>query len=90
MPNIAARLGQHPRSLRRALDREGTTFAALRDEVLHTVARELLSLTPIHISDISLALNYANTGAFTNAFRRWSGSAPSEWRRSHAVRKGAD
>ncbi|MCA8879542.1 MAG: AraC family transcriptional regulator ligand-binding domain-containing protein [Rhodobacteraceae bacterium] len=85
MPEIAVRLQLHPRTLRRALEREGTTFAALRDEVLHTVARELLSLTTLHVSDIALALNYAHTGAFSNAFRRWSGTTPSEWRRLHAV-----
>ncbi|MCG6870198.1 MAG: AraC family transcriptional regulator [Gammaproteobacteria bacterium] len=85
MPEVAAQLRQHPRSLRRALEREDTTFAALRDEILYTVACELLTLTPLYVSDIALALNFANTGAFTSAFRRWSGTTPSAWRRVHAV-----
>jgi AraC-like DNA-binding protein len=87
MPDVAAQLRQHPRSLRRALEREGTTFTELQDEVLYAIARELLALTPLHVSHIALALNFANTGAFTSAFRRWSGTTPSQWRRVHAVRK---
>lgn len=87
MPEIAAQLRQHPRSLRRALEREGTTFLALRDEVRHTVARELLSLTPLPIGDIALALNFADPSAFTHAFRLWSGVSPTDWRRAHSAKR---
>jgi AraC-like DNA-binding protein len=85
MPEIAAQLRQHPRSLRRALEREGTTFTALRDEVHYTVARELLSLTQLRVSAIALALNFADISAFTHAFKNWSGTSPTEWRRTHSV-----
>ncbi len=85
MPEIAAEFGQHPRSLRRSLAREGTTFTALRDEVRGIVARELLSLTAMRIGDIALALNFADTSAFTHAFRLWSGTSPTDWRCAHGV-----
>ncbi|NDW44666.1 AraC family transcriptional regulator [Ruegeria sp. PrR005] len=83
MPEIAARLQQHPRSLRRALEREGTSFTAQRNEVRYIVARELLSLTALPIGDVALALNFADISAFTHAFRMWSGTSPTEWRRIH-------
>lgn len=83
MPEIALQLHQHPRSLRRALEKEGTSFTALRDEVRYTVARELLSLTSLLIGDIALALKFADISAFTHAFRLWSGTSPSNWRREH-------
>ena len=85
MPEIAAQLHQHPRSLRRALEREGTCFTALRDEVRFTVARELLSLTSLLIGDIALALNFADISAFTHAFLHWSGTSPTDWRREHTT-----
>lgn len=81
MTEIAAQLNQHSRSLRRALEREGTTSMALRDDVRYTVARELLSLTPLPVGDIALALNFAGNSAFTHAFHLWSGTSPTMWRR---------
>lgn len=83
MDDVAAHLHLHPRSLRRALAREGTSFTALRDEVRFTIARELLSLTPLLMRDIALALDFADTSAFTHAFRRWSGMSPTDWRRGN-------
>lgn len=85
MPEIAARLHRHPRSLRRALEREGTTFTALRDEVRYTVARELLSLTRLRVSDIAVALSFADISALTHAFHQWSGTSPTDWRRTHTA-----
>lgn len=85
MDDIAAHLHQHPRSLRRALDREGTTFTALRDEVRYTISRELLSLTPLLMRDIAMTLDFADTSAFTHAFRLWSGCSPTAWRSEHAA-----
>ena len=88
MPEVAAAIHQHPRRLRRALDREGTSFTALRDEVRYTVARELLSLTPLPVGDVALALNFADNSAFTHAFQLWSGTSPSEWRRTKSLEGG--
>ncbi len=80
MPLVAARLGYHPRTLRRALAREGTSFEAIKDEVRYAVARELLALTPLPISELALALNFTSQSGFTHAFRRWSGTSPTGWR----------
>ncbi|MBW8636876.1 AraC family transcriptional regulator [Hoeflea sp. WL0058] len=83
MPEISGRLGQHTRSLRRALEKEGTTFAALREEVRYTVARELLSLTPLPMSEIASALGFSGSSTFSHSFRHWSGTTPTNWRRKY-------
>ena len=88
MAAVASRLGLHPRTLRRALAREGTDFAALRDQLRQPVARELLSLTPLPVSDIALSLGFAGSSAFTHAFRRWSGTTPTAWRATHGIAGG--
>lgn len=81
MPEIARRLGMNPRSLRRALVREGATFEAVRDEIRYAVARDLLALTGLPASDIGMTLDLASPSSFVHAFRRWSGTTPVRWRR---------
>ena len=79
---VAEQLRVHPRTLGRRLDGEGCTFEQLKDEVRLTVARELLSTSEIGVSDIATTLGYATPSAFVRAFRRWTGSSPSAWRRA--------
>jgi AraC-like DNA-binding protein len=81
MPDVAARLGIHPRTLRRRLRQEGTQFETIKDEVRHAAARELLKLGALGIADIAFTLDYASVSSFVHAFRRWSGMSPGRWRR---------
>lgn len=81
MPEIADDLGLHPRTLRRRLADEGTSFDDLLDEVRRTMARELIELTDMPMSEISDALAFASPGVFTDWFRRAFGTAPSAWPR---------
>jgi AraC-like DNA-binding protein len=80
MDDMAARLGLHPRTLRRALAREATTFEAIRDQVRDTAARELLALTTRPMGDLAMTLDFASPNAFIRAFRRWNGCSPAAWR----------
>ena len=80
MTDVAGRLGLHPRTLRRRLHDEGTHFEAIKEEVRHTAARELLMLGALGIADIAFTLDYASVSAFVHAFRRWSGMSPARWR----------
>lgn len=81
MPEVAAHLSFHPRTLRRELEAEGTTFEALKDEIRYALARQFLSLTQLPAADIGHSLAYSTPSSFVHAFRRWSGTAPTEWRR---------
>jgi AraC-like DNA-binding protein len=80
MEDVAGRLGLHPRTLRRRLRQEGTSFEAIKDEVRHAAARELLMLGALGIADIAFTLDYASVSSFVHAFRRWSGMSPGRWR----------
>lgn len=81
MPAVAGELGLHPRTLRRRLHDEGQTFERLRDGVRFAVARELLGLTDIPVAEVGAFLGFETPGVFSRAFRRWSGTSPSRWRR---------
>ncbi|MCA3560117.1 MAG: AraC family transcriptional regulator ligand-binding domain-containing protein [Aestuariivirga sp.] len=78
---VAAHLNLHPRTMGRRLEEEGITFEQLKDEVRLAVARELLARTAMAVSDVAGSLGYATPSAFVRAFRRWTGTSPSAWRR---------
>lgn len=84
MPSVAKELGLHPRTLRRRLAGEGETFERLRDSVRYAVARELLELTGIPVAEVGAFLGFETPGVFSRAFRRWSGTSPSSWRRARS------
>lgn len=80
LERVAEELRTHPRTLNRRLQAEGTSFRELRNRARFDVARTLLAGTRMAVIDLALALGYADTSAFTHAFYRWAGKAPSEWR----------
>lgn len=88
METAASKLGLHPRTLRRRLSEEGRTFEDLRDEMRFTIARELLEMTDLTVSDISQVVALASPGVFAESFCRWSGMTPTKWRQQAASRAG--
>jgi AraC-like DNA-binding protein len=73
-----------PRTLRRHLLDERTSFAELRDEVRQMLADELLRGSRLSIEQIAERLGYAETASFISAFKRWHGTTPHAFRlRSH-------
>jgi AraC-like DNA-binding protein len=78
---VAGSLHLHPRTLRRRLAAEGTSFRALTNDVRATLAAELLSQVGLSVEQVARRLGYAETAAFNHAFSRWFGLAPNEYRR---------
>ncbi len=68
------------RTLQRRLSEEGVAFAALVAEVRKDQAQRLLSHSNVSVSEIAHRVGYADAGAFTRAFRGWSGTTPGEFR----------
>jgi len=77
---VAALLSMHSRTLNRRLRAFDTNFQALVDEGRFEIARQMLEDSALDVSQIALALDYADASAFTRAFRRWSGTTPARWR----------
>jgi len=80
----AKRVGLATRTLNRRLAAEGTSYLQLREEARYTIARQLLTGTRMQTNQVADQLGYANSSAFTRAFRKWSGKAPAAWRASKA------
>jgi AraC-like DNA-binding protein len=80
---VAALFGMHSRTLDRRLAPYGIGFQQLADESRFEIARQMLENSAMEIGRISELLDYAAPGAFTRAFRRWSGATPARWRMTH-------
>ena len=77
---IAKRLAMTVRTMHRRLVEAGTSFRAVRDEMLRQRAEELLRQGRVPIGEVSYLLGYAEPSNFHRAFRRWTGLTPAEWR----------
>ena len=78
---IAERLKMSSRTLRRKLEQEGTSFRELIDELRAHAAIKYVRDTDLTIEDVAYALGFSDAAAFRHAFRRWTKSAPHEYRR---------
>ena len=80
LPEIAGELAMHPRTLRRHLAEEGTSFRELLNAARATVAADLLGNVGLTVEEVSKRLGYADVSTFSHAFKRWHGVAPSAYR----------
>jgi AraC-like DNA-binding protein len=80
LQRIARLFSLHPRTFSRRLRAEGTNYNELLNTTRYAVARQLLRDTQLQITELSIALGYADSAAFDHAFKRWSGTTASKWR----------
>mgnify|MGYP001816272841 FL=1 len=77
---VAERLNMTSRTLRRRLTAEESSYQEILAEVRYELAREYLITSTLPIEEISQMLGYSAPGNFSNAFKRWHGSSPREFR----------
>lgn len=77
---VANRLGMSLRTLKRRLHDHGESLQEIRDKVRCEAACQMLKYTEKSALEIAVVLRYADASAFSRAFHRWQGIAPSEWR----------
>lgn len=75
---IAKSLGLSERTLARHLTQEGTTFSDLLNGIRRDLATRYLTDESLSISQIAWLLGYHDIGAFSHAFKRWTGTTPRE------------
>ena len=80
---VAERCSVDRRTLARHLHALGTGYKTVADQVRFEVAQQLLAETEIPLVQVSAALDFSEPAAFTHAFEKWSGVAPSIWRARH-------
>ncbi|MFV0411203.1 MAG: AraC family transcriptional regulator ligand-binding domain-containing protein [Paracoccus sp. (in: a-proteobacteria)] len=81
---VAQALRMQPRSLQRGLQQDGTSFRDLLDDWRRARAMTLITRTRMPLSEISLAVGYADQSIFSRAFQRWYGVTPLSFRHAGA------
>ena len=80
---IAEKLHMTSRTLRRKLTAENSSYQKILAEVRYQLAREYLSTSNLPLEEISSLLGYSAPGNFTNAFKRWHGNSPRQFRQEN-------
>jgi AraC-like DNA-binding protein len=80
LEDVARALALSPRTLKRRLRDEGTSFQALLDEQRCERARRLLEDRSRSVESVAFMLGYCDAANFTRAFRRWVGMSPRHFR----------
>lgn len=77
---VAEKLNMTGRTLRRRLSNEDSSYQDILAEVRYELAREYLATSTLPLEEISVLLGYSAPGNFSNAFKRWHGSSPRDYR----------
>ncbi len=76
----AQELGMSPRSLRRRLAADATSYRTLVRAALEASAGHMLRDRRHSIQETAHAMGFTNVGAFHRAFKRWTGMTPAQYR----------
>lgn len=79
---VARDLGVSERTLHRRLKSENLTYGEVYDAVRDTMAREYLISGKTTVAEVAFLLGFSETSAFVRAFRRWTGTNPSDFRQT--------
>jgi AraC-like DNA-binding protein len=82
LEETAAQLGMTPRTLRRHLAQEGTSFRAVVDELRANLAIRYLSELSMTSEEVAFSVGFSDSANFRRAFRRWTGKSPGEYKRT--------
>ena len=80
-PDIAKKLNMSERSLRDRLVKEGSSFRKIKNQYIFQKSLNLLSDPELNIEEISDALGYSETCAFSRAFEKMTGMSPGRYRK---------
>lgn len=80
-------LHMSPRTLQRKLAEASLTYLQLVDATRRDLALRYIDDSARSLSDITFSLGFSQPSAFTRAFKRWTGSSPTDYRARRASGK---
>jgi AraC-like DNA-binding protein len=72
-----------PRTLRRKLSEQGTSFRDIVKELRCSAATKLITETQLTIEDIGCSIGFNDASNFRAAFKKWTGQTPSNLRQTN-------
>lgn len=73
---VAKTMNMSERTLHRRLVDRGLVFKTLLQKTRYQLANQYLKERRLTLSEIALLLGYSEQGAFSRAFKQWSGETP--------------
>ncbi|GAB3550575.1 ornithine utilization transcriptional regulator OruR [Noviherbaspirillum agri] len=77
---VARQLHMTSRTLRRKLTDQETSYQAILNKVRKQLAMDYLCKTRMSVEDIAASLGFSDAPNFRQAFKKWTGTTPSEFR----------
>jgi AraC-like DNA-binding protein len=77
---IARRINLSPRTLRRRLEEERTSYKTILADVRKCKAMDLLKSTDMTMENVAARLGFSEVSSFYRAFKSWTGKTPSRFR----------
>ena len=87
---IAGKLAFSRQTLFRKLKAEGVTFEQVLDALRQRMAEHYLSAKKVSVNETAYLVGFSDPAAFSRAFKRWTGSSPSEVRLPRNPRAKSD
>jgi len=73
-------LNMSARTLRRRLEKEGTSYQRIKDNARRDAAISLLSQRGLTVSDVAEMVGFSDPSAFHRSFKKWTGRSPGSCR----------
>lgn len=73
-------LNMSARTLRRRLEKEGTSYQRIKDNARRDVAISLLSRDGLTVSEVAERVGFSDPSAFHRSFKKWTGQSPGTYR----------
>jgi AraC-like DNA-binding protein len=77
---LTGMLNMSPRTLRRRLEKEGTSYQRIKDNARRDVAISSLTRDRMTVSDVAEQVGFSDPSAFHRSFKKWTGLSPGEYR----------
>ena len=87
--DAAKKIGMSPRNLRRKLQQEGASYQKIVDDLRCAIAVDSLETSDLSIQEIARQCGFNSPQNFANAFKRWTGHSPTEYRAHSEARNDA-
>ena len=78
--SVASSIHKSSRTIQRLLNDQGTSFSKLVNETRMELALKYLKDSSLSLTEIAFMLGFSESSAFSRAFKRWTGIAPSAYK----------
>ena len=78
--DLTGLLNMSARTLRRRLEKEGTSYQRIKDNARRDAAISLLSREGLTVSEVAERVGFSDPSAFHRSFKKWTGQSPGSYR----------